>query len=411
MNTTKAEFLKYPDTDRLLTLIRDLKIPLFASGYDLDAMCSTATARRDALEMLHDLNVDLTESYDAVMNSDQILRRFIAERNQRASDLTRDISNAYGSLAEICARALISAVKETPQYSIQINRMKQFCKLIGSISNAHKIAVRANTDYENVLHVNRRSLQALSAVGFSEGGYQEAKMLEAYSKINDRDWIAVYRSGADIQTTYFSVAVGNPIHLNYAYAYLGYDNRPDDNDGNFSSSRAMTDYVGAFRPYSRNHYYKTDGACGMFAFFPFEEDRSTVNNKKMTFLNGEKHGDWERILCNDDEFLEIFDTHPYRVFALAELCLHRILIRERGAMLNMVQSKRASDTLQSLISIQIKASSLYTAQKNARIDAEAAREAAKTVKTPTKTPAKKIKVVKVTPKPTKTAKTVNTPKK
>ena len=118
----------------------------------------------------------------------------------------------------------------------------------------------------------------------------------------------------------------------------------------------------------------------MFAFFPFEEQRAHIEKNRLSFNSGEMDT-YDSILCRSHVYSPIFDTAPYRIFALAELCLVRILLRERGAMLNMVQYEIASDALQSLVKATVSAHALYAQQKaaaeNARIAAEKEAAAAK----------------------------------
>ena len=393
---TKAEFLKYPDTGKLLSLYDSQKIDKFESGYNLNTMCSTATARRDALVMLTDLSVDLIESYESVINSQNELADFMGARQAKAQSLISGAAEAYGALSEICARALLTTVNETPAYPTQISKMKNFCRLLGNIVAAHKVPNQMygfgskSPLYASVLLTNRRSMHALSQGGFTREGSAEDRMLETYRGVFDRDWIAVYTSKQEVCPTYFGLRdANNPIQFNVRDAYLGYNNIPNQKGENENTyEREMRGHVGAMN---------SSGSCcedktsGMFAFFPFEEQRADIVKNKLVFARGTdiEHN----ILCEARDYSPIFDTAHYRIFALAELCLVRILIRERGAMLNMVQYEIASDALRSLVNATVSANSLYSQQKaaevNARIRAEMEAAAAKKAEQPAAIGAKK----------------------
>jgi hypothetical protein len=377
-------------------------------------MCGTATARRDALVMLTDLNVDLLQSYDAVSNSQNELGDFMSARQAQAESLISGVAEAYVALSEICARALLATVNETPAYPTQISKMQNFCRLLGNIVAAHKAPLPQmfgygdkSPLYASVLLTNRRSLQALSRGGFTRKGYCEAPMLEKYREVFDRDWIAVYASSEQYCPTYFALREGNPIDLGARDAYLGYDNIPNQKgESEDRYEREMRGYLGAMNTYGS--YYCEDRTGGMFAFFPFEEQRAHIVKNKLSFNRGEQDVQ-EHILCESYHYRPIFDTAPYRIFALAELCLVRILLRERGAMLNMVQYEIASDALRSLVTATVSAHALYSQQKaaaeNARITAEMEAAAAKKAEKPAakkaeKPAAKKVtvrKVVRTTP--------------
>lgn len=447
MNVDKATFYANQDTVKLLEIAN--RNAYASESYNLTDMCASGRAIAEALTVMQQIGAPVTDAYNEAQSQRDTFSAFVKKRVDTANMLMSNREADYAALSEITSRALLGLIKQYPTATREIKLATHFCKIVAKIRDTKSSLTASPTisTLSDVVAANKSSLDALESFNcvsekIRNGNGVFNNVALSLSQMDTWNAMAVFATNV---TKVLKIFPLSPIDVAYCDT-LGYSACRVQDDCGF-------DKIAPINFKFSNHYGTGFGESGkvigdnfghsysssMFWHEPFLEEiletldlyrkhdfstagSSTITeyaSKSVLYKLGKNATSSRAEAANRvGSFYERYYGHkyqnpascslPYRHFVFAELCLVRLLLRERNAFLNALQAERAE-------AVSVALWTALNAAKPAYVrETEAAREAAEAAKPKaTKPKAAKPKTqkrVKVsTPKGAKTPK--NTPKK